>query len=457
MTKPFKKTQEGSILIAYIIVMPLMILMAGYSMNLAVSSFKLAKEDQSHTHAQFTTDAAIDYAVQQISLDEDWTGTAGEVQLLNDGNTKTTYQLSVTTPDADNKIITAIGRTYRPVNSATPESAIKLLINLRPVRSGNYSVITGQGGLTMSNSAKVTGGDVLINGEITMSNSAQNGLTSNPVNVEVANQICPIPDDSTYPQLCSAAQNPNPITIYNTAHIYGDVKANHQSITTGLSDPGLTASSGVTPDPLPDYGREAQKAAVSTTQTGSAGSCSGTQTRTWAANTKFTGNVTLSNSCTATIYGNVWITGNLNVSNSTKIIVADSVSTTTPVIMIDGSNGATFSNAGKIQSNASGTGVQIITYYSTASCSPDCTDVTGTDLNSSRTRTTISLSNSAEGANSIFYARWTQVNLANGGQIGAVVGQTIYMSNSATITFGTEIPGGDDTQWVIDGYRRVFE
>ena len=125
--------------------------------------------------------------------------------------------------------------------------------------------------------------------------------------------------------------------------------------------------------------------------------------------------------------------------------------------MIDGSNGATFSNAGKIQSNASGTGVQIITYYSTASCSPDCTDVTGTDLNSSRTRTTISLSNSAEGADSIFYARWTQVNLANGGQIGAVVGQTIYMSNSATITFGTEIPGGDDTQWVIDGYRRVFE
>ena len=165
----------------------------------------------------------------------------------------------------------------------------------------------------------------------------------------------------------------------------------------------------------------------------------------------------LSNSCTATIQGNVWITGNLSVSNSAKIIVADSVGATRPVIMVDGSSGATFSNAGKFQSNASGTGVQVITYYSTASCSPDCADVTGTDLNSSRSRTTISLSNSAEGAQSIFYARWTQVNLANGGQIGAVVGQTINMSNSATITFGTEIPGSDSTQWVIDGYRRVFD
>src|SRR3990167_2514088 len=265
MVNLVKKSQEGSILIAFIIILPLLILMAGYSMNLSVSSFNLAKKDQSHTYAQFTTDAGIDYALQQISLDEDWAGTGSEVQLLNDGKVKTTYEITVATPDEDNKIVTAIGRTYRPANSATPESMVKILINLRPVRSGNYSVITGQGGLTMSNSAKVTGGDVLINGEITMSNSAQIGLTTTSVNVSAANQICPIPADSSYPQLCSAAQNPNPITIYNSAHIYGDVKANHQSNGSGMSDPGLTASSGVEPQPLPDYDRDAQKAAVATT------------------------------------------------------------------------------------------------------------------------------------------------------------------------------------------------
>ena len=451
-----RKNQKGSILITFVIILPFMILIAGYSMNLAVSGYRLGRGDQMRTHAQFTSDAGIDYALSQISQDEDWAGTVSEAELFNDGQVRTTYEITVENPDPDIKTLTSIGRTYRPAAATIPEASIKVVVDLRPVRSGNYSVISGQGGLIMSNSAKVTGGDVLINGEVTMSNSAQIGLTTNPVNVKVANQICPIPADSTYPQLCSAAQNPNPITLSNTAHIYGDVKANHQSNGSGMSNPGLTASSGVAPEPLPSYDRDAQKAAVVTTQTGSTGSCSGSTNKTWAANTKFTGNVTLSNSCTATIQGNVWITGNFSISNSSKLIVADSVGTTTPVIMIDGSSGATFSNAGKIQSNASGTGVQVITYYSTAGCSPDCADVTGTDLNTSRARTTISLSNSSEGAQSIFYARWTQVNLANGGQIGAVVGQTISMSNSATITFGSEIPGSSATQWVMDGYRRVF-
>lgn len=452
----FKLPTDGSMLLLLIIVLPFLMLIATYYMDLSVSGFKLARQDQLHTGSQLAADAGADYALKQINLDGNWTGTAGEVELINASDNRSTYEVAVTDVSPSEKTLTVTGRSYRPSSAQNPSTSVIIKVDLRPVESGSYSVVSGQGGLRMSNSSKIIGGNVLVNGEITMSNSAQIGLSTNPVNVSVANQICPIPADGTYPRLCNAGENNNPIEISNSAHIYGDVKANHQSNGSGMTDPGLTASSGVNPEPLPSYDRDAQKTAVATTISSAAASCSGSQTKTWAANTKVDGNATLSNGCIVTLSGNIWVTGNLYLSNLSKLVVADSLGATRPVIMVDGSSGAIFSNGSKITSNASGTGAQIITYWSTASCSPDCADVTGTDLNNSRSRTTIALSNLSEGAQSVFYARWTQVNLSNGGQVGAVVGQTIYMSNAATVTFGTAVGGGTTTQWVVDGYRRSF-
>ena len=457
-----KKAQKGSALIPFIIVLPMLILIAGYAMSLAVSSYRLAKRDQLHTHAQFATDAGIDYALQQINLDQNWAGTGAEVELLNDGSIKTTYQITVDNPDPDNKTVTAIGRTYRPVNAATPESSVKILVNLRPIRSGDFSIVTGVGGLYLSNSAKIVGGDVFVNGEVSLINSAQIGLSTSPVNLDVAHQTCPNPPDATYPQLCASGENGEPITIQNTAHIYGDVKANNQVSTAGMSMNGLLASSGVTPQSLPPHDRDAQKAAVAETQTDAWASCdSNTEVRTWPANLKITGNVTIEKKCQITITGDVWITGNLDVSNSAQLIVADTLGATRPNIMVDGQLGASFINSAALKSNVSNTGMQIITYYSRASCSPDCADVTGTDLYNTRNDVTISLDNSAEGAQSVYYARWSRVQINNSGQIGALVGQTVELKNSGTVTFGTTTCGTPPcdaiTAWIIDGYRRIFD
>lgn len=457
MDRLLRKSKKGSVLLPLIVVLPFMMLIATYYMNLSISGFRLARGDQLHTAAQLSADAGADYALREISEDGDWVGTGSEIELLNNGDSRTTYEVTVTDPSPLEKTLTVTGRGYRPASAASPSSSVKIVVALRPVESGAYSVVSGQGGLIMANSSKITGGSVLINGEVTMSNSAQIGLSTNPVSVSVANQICPIPADATYPQLCSLGENNNPILIQHTAHIYGDVKANHQSLGTGMSDPGLTAGSGVSPEPLPSYDRDAQKAAVAATIDSSTASCDHSQNKTWEANTKITGDATLSNTCTVTVKGNVWITGNLLLSNSTKLIVDDSVGASRPTIMVDGSTGADFSNSGKIVSNSSGTGAQVITYYSKASCSPDCADVTGTDLDDSRDETTISLSSSAEGPQSIFYARWSQIDLANSGQIGAVVGQTIVMTNTATITFGAAIENGSAKQWVVDSYRRSFD
>src|SRR4030095_15113605 len=261
--------QKGSVLIAIILIFPFLALIAAYYMELSVASLRVAKKDQWQTHAQLATDAGIDYAVQQINIDDTWTGTGGEVTLLGaspGSPARTTYEITVTDVGV-NKQLTAVGRTYSPSTHSTPDSTVTVTVDLRPVTTGNYSIVTGVGGLYMSNSAKIIGGDVHVNGEIVMSNSSQIGLSTSPVNLKVAHQNCPNPADATYPQLCSSG-NGEPIDINHTAHIYGDVQANNQTTATGMSGPGLTASSGVPALALPPHDRAAQKAAVATTING---------------------------------------------------------------------------------------------------------------------------------------------------------------------------------------------
>lgn len=447
-----KLQQRGSILLVFLLTIPFLILIALYYMHLSLTSLQVARFDQLHTEAQLTADAGADYAVEQISQNNSWAGTSGEVQLHSDSKVRTTFTVSVS-GDSTEKTVAVTGKTYWPASTTTPARTVSIYVDLRPVTSGSFSLVSGEGGLTMTNSSKIVGGDAFVNGTISLSNSAQIGLSTNPVNVSVADQACPQPADSTYPRVCNSGEAGQPIVINNTAHIYGTVQATNQTNGNGMSNTGLVANSTVAPQPLPTYNRAAQKAAVTNNLTGSAASCSGSQTLTWPANTKITGNVSISNKCKVTVYGNVWITGTLSLSNQGQLIVADSLGSTMPNIMVDGSGGASFQNSSALVSNASKTGFEIYTFYSKAACSPDCASVTGTDLANSRSITTISLNNSGNEANTIFYAYWSQVQVANSGQIGAVIGQTVQLTNTGTITFGASA-GTGTTTWVIKGYRR---
>jgi len=447
------KNETGSILLPIIIIMPFLILITALYLGFSISSFKIAIGDKSRTHAQFSVDAGIDFALQEINLNSTWAGTAGEVELQNDGKIRTTYQVVVTNPTAESKVVTSIGRTYSPVAATVATAKVTAAADLRPIKSGEFSIVTGVGGLYLSNSAKVLGGDVSVNGEISMTNSAQIGLSNGPVNVEVAHQICPKIPDATYPRLCNPGENGEPIKLENTAKIYGSVKANNQVTTAGLSSPGLVASSGITPKTLPPHDRLAQIGAITTSVTGAAASCSN-GTKTLAANTKITGDFTVSGSCIVTVSGDVWVTGKLTMTNTSQLIVNNSLGTVRPNIMVDGPT-VKLSNSSLLKSNINNTGFQVINYWSRAICSPNCSDVTGVELFNSRNDVTIDLDNNASGPQTIFYSKWTRVNISNSGQIGALIGQTVALSNSGTITFGTAT-GVGSTFWIINGYRRVL-
>lgn len=448
-----KLKQEGQILVTLLIVVPSMILIVSAYLNLSASSYRSSRQDQFHTMAQLAADSGADYAIGQINQNNDYAGSS-ETTLHSDSQIRTTYTEVVTNNGSSSKTITSTGKTYWPANAATPAASVIIKVDLRAVQQAGNGITSGVGGLIMSNTAKIVAGNVFIGGTISLSNSAQIGLSTNSVNVNVADQACPVPPDVTYPRICNAGEAGQPIIINNTAHIYGTVKANNQVSGTAMTNPGLVASSGVDTQALPSYDRAGQKAAVTTTITGTAASCS-SGTKTWAANTKITGDVTVTIDCKVTVAGNVWITGNLTVRNSTQMIVADSLGAIRPNIMVDGEDGASFKDSAKLVSNASGTGFEIFTFWANASCSPDCTSLTGTNLYNSQNVATITLDNTSQGPQSIFYAYWSKVQVKNSGQLGALVGQTIELKNSGTIDFGSTA-GSGGTFWVANGYRRSF-
>ncbi len=351
------------------------------------------------------------------------------------------------------RILYSVGKVYQPAGAAFPVAVSRIRLVLEGSPKGDFSVQTGPGGLVMSNSATVTNGNVYVGGGLTMSNTSQIGSIGAPANIYVANYLCPKTSPYTgYPSLCSGATG-DPIIINSPAHIYGSVYANGQSSTSGMSNPGLVQNSGVGNTALPAYDRTTQKANVISTITGTQ-TCSGNSTLTLQANTKISGDLNISNNCTVLVKGDVWITGNYS-STQKGVLQVDASATSPPHVMIDGSTGFTLGQQSSVATNATGVGFEIITVYSTAACGPDCTTVTDTDLVNSIAYTTINLGNQSGGAGSTFYARWTSLSLGNGGSIGAILAQKIYLANSGTIVFGKSITAPTSFAWSVRYYEQV--
>lgn len=431
----------------------------------SLANYTNVRRDYNSLNALATAEAGVDASIASLNADANYTGTSatcplnespsGGTELYNDAIKGRAVYDSCIEPGsiANEKILWTKGRIYRPQTSTTPTSTRTLRITLigSTVPGTNYSVQTGPGGLVMTNSAQIANGAVYVGGTITMSNTAQIGSSSNPVDTQVAHYACPRPATAAFPALCTTGQ---PITLTNQARIYGNVFANNQTNGAGMSNGGLVASSGVNPTSLPDYDRAAHKATVTNYLTGSQASCSNNQRIVWPPNVKITGSVSLANNCEVTMQGQAWITGDFRISNRAIVRIGAGL-TEIPTIMVDGANGFNLANQGTIAVNGAGIGAKIITFWSTASCSPDCTSVAGVDLANSQNRTTITIGNQGLGAAAELYARWSKVQVANGGTVGRMLGQTVEFANTGSISFGLGVgttPG--TTVWGVQHYER---
>lgn len=467
--------QKGFILPTLLFVTMLMSFVIMYAASMALSYSNIANRETYKVNAQMAADAGIDQALALLNTSgiASFNGAElNETELLNAGKYRTTYIKSIADgATADEKTLLVIGKTYAPANASVPTAERRYKVDIRAVTSGNTpaSVVSGVGGLILNGNAKITGGDVVVNGTITVNNNAQIGLSTNPVNVRAAHQSCPVTFGPTYPSVCASGENGQPITANGL--IYGNVQAQNQTNGANMYLPGLTANYAQVVQ-VPLYDRPAHKSAVTSTYSSNDDDIECVNGKaTWLANIKISGNVSLSNNCTITVNGNVWITGNLTFGNGSKIKIAESASTTRPVIMIDGKTGLVFSNNSSIVNNSLGTGVSFVTsWWNTDTGSNggftcggiadplDCTNVTGLALYSSQNTKTIDFSNNATAPGSIFRSSWSKTYIANNGQLGAVSGQTVELGNNAVVNFTSYVPGSDNLliTWAKRGYMRIY-
>lgn len=452
--------EQGYILVALLVTTIFVLIAGAATAQLALNNYQSAIHDRERLAAQFAADAGADDSIKLLNDDYGnsfsvYNGTTTEKTIYSGSDMRTTYKSTIApvTGDTYTRVLTVTGKTYSPASSTSPIADRTYIINLRAVTEGDFSVVAGVGGLNMSNSAKIVGGNLYVNGRVNMSGSSQIGLSSKPLSViSIANYSCGT--GSSFPRACADGENDNPLSITSPAWVYGDVKANWQKSSARISNTGVVQSSGIAKKDYPYQDRTPIKSAISSTYTGDITCSSGSLS--WPANYKIVGNVTVRNGCQITVFGNVWITGILTMSQTGSLKVDNSL-TTPPTIMIDGIGGLAMGNSATLASNSSNVGFRIITYWSAAGCSPDCSTVTGTDLINSKDTTTISLSQTASGPNTEFVAHWSQLSMGNSGGVGALAGQTINLSNSAAVTFGATVTGiGGISNWIIKDYRRSF-
>ncbi len=447
------------------VIMILFLTIIGFSIaQLVALQYQHTKRESFDQNAQLVAEAAIEQSVHQLNTDDTFAGYASSQQFFSNGTQgRATFTSTVTTnADGTSKTIVAIGNVYKRSGDATPYLTRKVRATVVGTGSSGYSVLTGPGGLILGGSANIINSDVYVSGTITLNGASKIGTSTNPVNVFAANNACPTgaSPGPTYPQVCAGTQ---PITMAHSTNIYGSVCATGQTSTgpnnniqPGTTGAGLEVGCVAPVTSPPTYDRQAQINAVTTTAAGTSNTyvCNSSPfNRTWPNNLKLTGNVGVGGSCNVTVNGNAYITGNLTINGSSKMIVANSLGATRPVIIVDGT--ITVAGSAAMIANSSGTGIEFISFKSTAPCNPGCTTVTGNDLKTSQALQTISVGGAVNLPGMVFDAYWSKVSLAGSGNVGAAAGQTVDLTGAGTVIFGTTLTSGSKT-WTITSYQQLF-
>lgn len=459
------KSTGGYILVAVLWISIVLTIIAFALLSGETDQYLLASDTFYSDNALYTAEAGIEQTISQLNQNGSFTGYSTNQTFFNDSSqglgqfTSTISNVS----GSNAKLITATGVVYRSGNPS-PVASRSIRVTVVGTSSSSNSVISGPGGLILSGSANITNGPVYVNGTITMSGASQIGTSSKPLAVNVSYDSCPAGSNpgSTYPVVCTSGQ---PISFSGSPTIYGSVCATGQTSSTDIKTGtgGMGLESGCTAPVVspPTYNRLAQTGAVTTTASGSSNSYTCQQypfNRTWPANLELTGNVSIGSSCNVTIDGNAYITGNLTIGGASTMTVSNSLGATIPVVIVDGT--ITVGGSAAMVANSNGTGIEFISFDSTASCTTStssstyCPTLTGNNLYNSSLQTTVSIGGAVSLPGMIFQAYWGELVLGGSGHIGAIAGQTLNLSGAGTIVFGTTLSSGTST-WTITSYQQV--
>lgn len=466
MIKKLHNNQQGMILVSVFIIVGVLLVIGISLASFTMSQYTIANKKVYSANAVMAAEAGIEQTMQELNQNDNFAGySTSQVFFNNTVQGRGVFTTVIESAgNSETRIITSTGTVYKYNQSTNPISRRKVKVTVVGTTSEGYSVHTGPGGLLLGGSANITNSDVFVNGTIDMSGVAQIGTQSQPLQIKVAHLACPTGNNPgpTYPSLCTSGE---PISLQQSTRIYGSVCATNQTSTGpnnnilgGSGGQGLIVGCKAPPASPPTYDRAGHIAKMTTTGSGDSDAyvcnSSGSLTRNWPANLRLKGNVTITGSCDVTLNGNVYIEGSLTINGAASVRVSNSVNTVRPVIIADGD--ITLAGSAQLIANTSGIGAHFISFRSTASCNPNCTTVTGTDLKNSQNLQTVSVGGSTNLPGMIFQAYWSKVTISGSGNIGAAAGQTVDMQGAGTVTFGTALSSGVRS-WTITSYQQKFD
>lgn len=461
------KDQHGVVFFTVLFV-GLLLTFVGLSLaQVAIVQFNRTNENVFVSNALLTAEAGIEKSIYELNNSSGFSGfTTPETFYDEDNQGRATYETIVEPGEGSSElIITSIGRTYRK-NSNKVEKERRVRVTAVATASPGYSVHTGPGGLILTGSAAINNSEIYVNGFIQLSGAARIGSQSAPLNVHAAHYNCPTGNNPgpTYPALCITGQ---PITMSGSSRIYGSVCATNQTtsdfgsaeILPGTTGAGLITGCIAPQVNMPSYDRPAHIAKMTTTAAANDVNYDcGTYmpwpstagfVRTMPANIRLNGNASWDSSCDLTITGDVYITGDLNIGGSARIRIADSLGTTRPVIVVDGS--INIAGSSSLIPNSSGTAAHFISYKGIGTCNL-AMSCSGTHLKQSQGATTVNVAGAGNYPGTVFHSYWGTVKLGGSGNMGSAIGQTVDLSGAGSVVFGTSLATGDSS-WTIRSYQ----
>lgn len=385
--------QRGSLIILSMIVI---FAMSSIGLSLAQTVFIQYGSNKQRLfveNAIGAAEAGVSATKQQLGTNSAFTGYADTNRqvLYNDAARGKADYSTVVSDNADGtKTIVSTGYVYRPnETTAYNTKRVKVIIKAGSQTITTPSVFAGAGGLTIANAAvgpNNPGNVVNVMGKLYMSNWGVLGSASSIPTVNVANKACS--QSGNYPVACPSSQQPLVLSGYS--RIYGNVCATNQVDqytapfnNEGVFSPGTLQSNCTAPlSAMPIFDKQAYVNSMTSSGSSSDASCFGLgNNKTWQADRTYTGNVSVSFFCSATVTGNTYITGNLTIDGNTTFKVQDGV-TTPPVIVVNGK----VTMGGVISVNNLGVGVRIISFHSnnsTCSNSSSCVALSAADAQAS--------------------------------------------------------------------------
>jgi Tfp pilus assembly protein PilX len=139
---------------------------------------------------------------------------------------------------------------------------------------------------------------------------------------------------------------------------------------------------------------------------------------------KYTGSITMSNSCKETIKTPIWVTGNLNMSNNSELKLDPSFGASSGAFIVD--NFITLSNASKLV--GSGTAGSYLIAVSEFNTKDDPSQ-----------RTAITISNN--GNQGVVYSNLGAIQVSNSNTMTEITGWKLILSNSVTVNYDQGLSG----------------